>query len=186
MQPQQQEDPTNRMIRNITSQGDGPMSTRRCSSSCRAFCACRRGRGSGDQGRPDAALYRRRRRDRPAKRPRHRHVPEAQSRRAETLHVQAHQARREGCQRLHRQDGHPGAHHPGPRRYPARLDLLAQCDCDREPMVTAGKIPAIITNAATAHITNLSPLYVRVSGSMWHPAYSLGVAAAHNSMPRRR
>ena len=44
--------------------------------------------------------------------------------------------------------------------------------------MTAGKIPAIITNAATAHITNLSPLYVRVSGSMWHPAYSLGVAAA--------
>ena len=45
-------------------------------------------------------------------------------------------------------------------------------------IVTAGKIPAIITNAATAHITNLSPLYVRVSGSMWHPAHSIGVAAA--------
>ena len=45
-------------------------------------------------------------------------------------------------------------------------------------LVTAGKIPAIITNAATAHITNLSPYYVRVSGSMWHPAHSIGVAAA--------
>ena len=44
-------------------------------------------------------------------------------------------------------------------------------------LVTAGKVPGIITNAATAHITNLSPNYVRVSGSMWHPAYSIGIAA---------
>src|SRR5262249_33800116 len=31
--------------------------------------------------------------------------------------------------------------------------------------VTAGKVPAIITNAGTAHITNLSPNYARVSFS---------------------
>src|SRR4029450_9596809 len=30
----------------------------------------------------------------------------------------------------------------------------------------------------TAHITNLSPYYVRVSFSMWHAGYALGQAAA--------
>ena len=46
------------------------------------------------------------------------------------------------------------------------------------PVVTAGKKPAVIMNAGTAHITNLSPYYVRVSFSMWHAGFSLGEAAA--------
>jgi branched-chain amino acid transport system substrate-binding protein len=46
------------------------------------------------------------------------------------------------------------------------------------PIVTAGKKPAVIMNAGTAHITNLSPYYVRTSFSMWHAGYSLGEAAA--------
>ena len=46
------------------------------------------------------------------------------------------------------------------------------------PIVTAGKVPAIITNAGTAHITNLSTSYARVSFSMWHAGHSLGTAAA--------
>jgi branched-chain amino acid transport system substrate-binding protein len=44
--------------------------------------------------------------------------------------------------------------------------------------VTAGKVPSIITNAGTAHITNLSPNYARVSFSMWHSGHALGTAAA--------
>ena len=46
------------------------------------------------------------------------------------------------------------------------------------PIVTAGKKVAVIMNAGTAHITNLSPYYVRTSFSMWHAGYSLGEAAA--------
>lgn len=45
------------------------------------------------------------------------------------------------------------------------------------PLVTAGKKLAVIANAGTAHITNLSPNYVRVSFSMWHAGYALGEAA---------
>jgi branched-chain amino acid transport system substrate-binding protein len=45
-------------------------------------------------------------------------------------------------------------------------------------VVTAGKKPAIIMNAGTAHITNMSPYFVRVSFSMWHAGYALGQAAA--------
>ncbi len=45
-------------------------------------------------------------------------------------------------------------------------------------VVTAGKKPAVIMNAGTAHITNLSPYFVRVSFSMWHAGYALGQAAA--------
>src|SRR5499425_295406 len=48
------------------------------------------------------------------------------------------------------------------------------------PIVTAGKKLAVIMNAGTAHITNLSPYYVRTSFSMWHAGYSLGEAAAKN------
>ena len=33
-------------------------------------------------------------------------------------------------------------------------------------------------NAGTAHITKLSPYYVRISFSMWHSGYALGEAAA--------
>jgi branched-chain amino acid transport system substrate-binding protein len=47
------------------------------------------------------------------------------------------------------------------------------------PIVTAGKKLAVIMNAGTAHITNLSPYYVRVSFSMWHAAHSLGEAAVN-------
>ncbi|HEY7460170.1 MAG TPA: ABC transporter substrate-binding protein [Xanthobacteraceae bacterium] len=46
------------------------------------------------------------------------------------------------------------------------------------PLITAGKKLAVISNAGTAHITNLSPYYVRVSFSMWHAGYALGEAAA--------
>ena len=46
------------------------------------------------------------------------------------------------------------------------------------PVVTAGKKLAIILNAGTAHIPNLSPYYVRVSFSMWHAGHALGEAAA--------
>jgi branched-chain amino acid transport system substrate-binding protein len=46
------------------------------------------------------------------------------------------------------------------------------------PIVTAGKKPAVIMNAGTAHITNLSPYYVRTSFSMWHAGYAMGEAAA--------
>ena len=45
------------------------------------------------------------------------------------------------------------------------------------PIVTAGKKLAVIMNAGTAHITNLSPYYVRVSFSMWHAGFALGEAA---------
>jgi branched-chain amino acid transport system substrate-binding protein len=45
------------------------------------------------------------------------------------------------------------------------------------PLVTAGKKLAVIMNAGTAHITNLSPNYVRLSFSMWHAGHALGEAA---------
>src|SRR5437773_8661971 len=46
------------------------------------------------------------------------------------------------------------------------------------PIVTAGKKIAVIMNAGTAHITNMSPYYVRTSFSMWHAGYALGEASA--------
>jgi branched-chain amino acid transport system substrate-binding protein len=46
------------------------------------------------------------------------------------------------------------------------------------PVVSAGKKLAVIMNAGTAFITNLSPDFVRTSFSMWHSSYALGVAAA--------
>jgi len=46
------------------------------------------------------------------------------------------------------------------------------------PVVTAGKKLAVIMNAGTAHIPNMSPYYVRVSFSMWHAGHALGEAAA--------
>jgi branched-chain amino acid transport system substrate-binding protein len=46
------------------------------------------------------------------------------------------------------------------------------------PVVTAGKKLAVIMNAGTAHITHMSPYYVRTSFSMWHSGYPLGEAAA--------
>src|SRR5262245_38844978 len=46
------------------------------------------------------------------------------------------------------------------------------------PVVTAGKKIGVIMNAGTAHITTMSPYFVRTSFSMWHSGYSLGEAAA--------
>lgn len=45
------------------------------------------------------------------------------------------------------------------------------------PVVSAGKKLAVIMNAGTAHITTLSPYYVRTSFSMWHAGYAMGEAA---------
>jgi branched-chain amino acid transport system substrate-binding protein len=45
-------------------------------------------------------------------------------------------------------------------------------------VVTAGKKLAVIMNAGTAHITNMSPYFVRASFSMWHAGYAMGQAAA--------
>ena len=45
------------------------------------------------------------------------------------------------------------------------------------PVVTQAKVPLIISNAGTAWITNLSPYIVRLSFSMWHPAYPMGTYA---------
>lgn len=42
------------------------------------------------------------------------------------------------------------------------------------PVVTQAKVPMLIANAGTAWITNLSPYIVRLSFSMWHPAFPMG------------
>jgi len=46
------------------------------------------------------------------------------------------------------------------------------------PVISAGKKLAVIANAGTSFITNLSPDFVRTSFTMWHSGYSLGVEAA--------
>ncbi len=46
------------------------------------------------------------------------------------------------------------------------------------PLVTAGGKLAVIMNAGTAFITNMSGDFVRTSFSMWHSGYALGEAAA--------
>jgi branched-chain amino acid transport system substrate-binding protein len=46
------------------------------------------------------------------------------------------------------------------------------------PIVTAGKKLGVIMNAGTAHITKMSPYYVRTSFSMWHSGHPMGEAAA--------
>lgn len=46
------------------------------------------------------------------------------------------------------------------------------------PVITAGKRLAVITNAGTSFITNLSPYFVRTSFTLWHSSYALGEAAA--------
>jgi branched-chain amino acid transport system substrate-binding protein len=45
------------------------------------------------------------------------------------------------------------------------------------PIVSAGKKLSVIMNAGTAHITNMSPYYVRTSFSMWHAGHAMGEAA---------
>ena len=49
------------------------------------------------------------------------------------------------------------------------------------PVITQSKVPMIIANAGTAWITDLSPYIVRLSFSMWHPAYPMG-AYAYNKI----
>jgi len=46
------------------------------------------------------------------------------------------------------------------------------------PVISAGKKLAVIANAGTSFITNLSPDFVRTSFTMWHSGYSLGTEAA--------
>jgi branched-chain amino acid transport system substrate-binding protein len=46
------------------------------------------------------------------------------------------------------------------------------------PVVNAGKKLAVIMNAGTSFITNLSPYYIRTSFTLWHSSYALGEAAA--------
>src|SRR5262245_4991066 len=46
------------------------------------------------------------------------------------------------------------------------------------PIVNAGKKLAVIMNAGTAHITNMSNYYVRTSFTMWQSGYTLGEIAA--------
>jgi branched-chain amino acid transport system substrate-binding protein len=46
------------------------------------------------------------------------------------------------------------------------------------PVVNAGKKFAVIMNAGTAHITQMSNFYARTSFSMWHAGFSIGEAAA--------
>jgi branched-chain amino acid transport system substrate-binding protein len=46
------------------------------------------------------------------------------------------------------------------------------------PVLTQGKTPLLISNAGTAWITTLSPNIVRLSFSMWHPAFPMGTYAA--------
>jgi len=41
------------------------------------------------------------------------------------------------------------------------------------PVVTAGKKLGVIMNAGTAHITTMSPMFVRTSFSMWHAGFAL-------------
>jgi branched-chain amino acid transport system substrate-binding protein len=48
------------------------------------------------------------------------------------------------------------------------------------PVVNAGKKLAVIMNAGTAHITQMSNYYVRTSFSMWHAGYAMGETAAKN------
>jgi branched-chain amino acid transport system substrate-binding protein len=46
------------------------------------------------------------------------------------------------------------------------------------PVITAGKRLGVIMNAGTAFITNLSPLYVRTSFTLWQSSYVMGEQAA--------
>lgn len=46
------------------------------------------------------------------------------------------------------------------------------------PVVTAGKRLAVIMNAGTAFITNLSPYFVRTSFTLWQSSYVMGEQAA--------
>jgi branched-chain amino acid transport system substrate-binding protein len=45
------------------------------------------------------------------------------------------------------------------------------------PVLTQAKTPLLISNAGTAWLTTLSPYVARLSFSMWHPAYPMGIYA---------
>jgi branched-chain amino acid transport system substrate-binding protein len=46
------------------------------------------------------------------------------------------------------------------------------------PVITAGKKLAVLTNAGTSFITNLSPYFVRTSFTLWQSSYVMGEVAA--------
>jgi branched-chain amino acid transport system substrate-binding protein len=46
------------------------------------------------------------------------------------------------------------------------------------PIINAGRKLAVIMNAGTAHITQMSNYYVRTSFSMWHAGYAMGEVTA--------
>ena len=81
--------------------------------------------------------------------------------------------------RRRRQGRGPGVAHPRQGRCARGLFVFARRDRRSAPLVTAGKKLAVIMNAGTAFITNLSPYFVRTSFSMWHAGYSMGEAAAN-------
>jgi branched-chain amino acid transport system substrate-binding protein len=54
------------------------------------------------------------------------------------------------------------------------------------PVVNAGKKLAVIMNAATSFITNLSTDYVRTSFTMWHSSYALGEAGRQDAACENR
>ncbi len=68
---------------------------------------------------------------------------------------------------------------PGQGRRAGRLGLLAERHRGGA-VVSAGKKLAVIMNAGTAHITQMSNYYVRTSFSMWHAGYAMGETAAKN------
>ena len=124
--------------------------------------------GADRQDRRGAALHRRRRGVRPAGRPRHADVHEAQSRRpsgptrsrssSATRRIPSGAEAKTAVQELIAQE---------------KVDILTGFIYSPDaiasaPLVTEAKKPMVIMNAGTAWITNLSPMISRVSFSMWH------------------
>ena len=123
------------------------------------------------------AVYRHRRRVRPADRPRHGAISQAQCRRGQAYSLKL----------IKRDVKNPG----GADAKIVVQELLTQDKVDvlggwvyspnaiaSAPIVAAGKKLAVIMNAGTAFITNLAPEYVRTSFSMWHAGHAMGEAAA--------
>ena len=67
-----------------------------------------------------------------------------------------------------------GAADPGQGRRARPAGSTRPTPSPRRRSSRAGKKLAVIMNAGTAHITNMSPEYVRTSFSMWHAGYALG------------
>ncbi len=134
--------------------------------------------GAGGQDRPRRPVHRHRRRARPADRPR---------RRAVSSSCRADEFEPYKITIIKRDDKNPS----GADFQIAVQELLTQDNVDAlagwiyspnaiasAPVVTAGKKIGVIMNAGTAHITTMSPFFVRTSFSMWHSGYALGEAAA--------